>query len=395
MQILRVIREYGPISRVDIACRVELTRAAVTIITNEMIDQKVLKVVGEEPVSLEGELRKGRRKILLDINPSYKFVFGIYIDEKELSIGLTTLNHAVLDKTAIPFSKESTAQEAVEHITETIGEMLDVSCLERADILGVGIGVMPSMYDQMEGELDEEHMPHFPVLRRQLIARTGLEVYTNSALLQFATAGVHFRENHAKTENQVFLYWDNPHYRAIPLCDSEPFPDALRAVTFVERICVNPNGKAYPGYPDGSVRGELSQDRMQQRVGKLFKAGKTPTLFAEANGELDQVTFSMILTASRGDSALAPIVKDLLRMFCNLLYTLQLTYFAEYICLYNFGFTKDNMNLIREHATYFAGEQFANSILYSPIREDFHFLCGCSYVIQHGFYLKGGLENIT
>ena len=39
MQILRVIRESGPISRVDVASALEITRAAVTIITNEMIDE--------------------------------------------------------------------------------------------------------------------------------------------------------------------------------------------------------------------------------------------------------------------------------------------------------------------------------------------------------------------
>ena len=42
MQILRVIRETGPISRVDVASALEITRAAVTIITNEMIEEGVL-----------------------------------------------------------------------------------------------------------------------------------------------------------------------------------------------------------------------------------------------------------------------------------------------------------------------------------------------------------------
>ena len=68
MQILKVVREQGPISRVDISAILGITRAAVTIITNEMIDQHILEEVGEEPVNPSGEVRKGRRKILLDIN---------------------------------------------------------------------------------------------------------------------------------------------------------------------------------------------------------------------------------------------------------------------------------------------------------------------------------------
>ena len=67
MQILRVIRENGPISRVDISAMLHITRAAVTIITNEMIAQSILEEVGEEPQDPSNEIRKGRRKILLDI----------------------------------------------------------------------------------------------------------------------------------------------------------------------------------------------------------------------------------------------------------------------------------------------------------------------------------------
>ena len=58
MQILKVVREQGPISRVDISAILGITRAAVTIITNEMIDQHILEEVGEEPVNPSGEVRK-------------------------------------------------------------------------------------------------------------------------------------------------------------------------------------------------------------------------------------------------------------------------------------------------------------------------------------------------
>ena len=52
MQILRIIREYGPISRVDVASALEITRAAVSIITYEMIEEGVLVEIGEEWVFL-------------------------------------------------------------------------------------------------------------------------------------------------------------------------------------------------------------------------------------------------------------------------------------------------------------------------------------------------------
>ena len=52
--------EQGPISRVDISAILGITRAAVTIITNEMIDQHILQEVGEEPVKPQRRSAKGQ-----------------------------------------------------------------------------------------------------------------------------------------------------------------------------------------------------------------------------------------------------------------------------------------------------------------------------------------------
>ena len=100
MQILRVIRELGPISRVDVASELKITRAAVTIITNEMIEEGVLVEIGEAPINTE-KLQKGRRKILIDINVNSRFALGATVDEREVSIGLTNLNSDILDKSSM------------------------------------------------------------------------------------------------------------------------------------------------------------------------------------------------------------------------------------------------------------------------------------------------------
>mgnify|MGYP000264686556 FL=1 len=114
MQILRVIRESGPISRVDIASSMKITRAAVTIITNEMINEGVLYEVGEAPVSLEN-LQKGRRKILIDINENFKFAFGASISDELICVGLTNLNGKIMDKTNTKITENMTAEDILEY----------------------------------------------------------------------------------------------------------------------------------------------------------------------------------------------------------------------------------------------------------------------------------------
>ena len=51
----------------------------------------------------------------------------------------------------------------------------------------------------------------------------------------------------------------------------------------------------------------------------------------------------------------------------------------------------EHLELIRKTAEEFAGEAFAQSILLCPIGDRYHFLSGCTYIIQAGFYQRGGL----
>ena len=60
MQILRLLRNVGPISRIDIAHTIHITKAAVTIITNEMIREGILIEIGEQapPAKSPEDVRK-------------------------------------------------------------------------------------------------------------------------------------------------------------------------------------------------------------------------------------------------------------------------------------------------------------------------------------------------
>lgn len=394
MQILRVVREQGPISRVDISAILQITRAAVTIITNEMIDQHILEEIGEEPIVPGMEIRKGRRKILLDINETFKFAFGVYIDEKEVSIGMTTLNSAALDKRTFPHDGNLTLDEVVDLMESTIHTMLVDSCLTTENVLAIGIGVMPSMYEAMQSEISPNGDIVFPTMKERLEARYEEEpvsIYTGNAILEFAMAGIHYRESHAKSENQVFVYLQDGHYCAIPLHGAAPMHEGTRPADFIEHLCVNPNGRALEGYPNGSACAELSVAAMQEQVQPVFSQEQTPKLYELVDGDITRLSLSVLLTAAESDEVLRPTTDALMMKFMALLHSLHCLYFAEHICLYGFGFTDAHLNAIRGYALQYAGVKFAETIMLSPIQERFHFLCGCTYAIQRGFYVRGGL----
>jgi len=112
MQVLKILKQRGPTSRIDIASTLELTRAAVTIITNEMIEQGIIAEIGE--VKNESEKApRGRKKILIDINHNYRFVVGVTIELDIVSVGLSTLAGSVLDKRNLTLGNDSEHQEII------------------------------------------------------------------------------------------------------------------------------------------------------------------------------------------------------------------------------------------------------------------------------------------
>ena len=388
MQILKVVREQGPISRVDISAILGITRAAVTIITNEMIDQHILQEVGEEPVNPNAEVRKGRRKILLDINETYKFAIGIYVDEKEISIGLTTLNAAALDKRSITHKADMTPEALAELLGTTLEKMLQNSCLTYENLLGIGVGIMPSAFEMMGGSTTDTGCPAFPVLQKALLVKlVGIRAPDACDIPRILDYG----DLHAKAENQVFLYWDSGSYRAIPVSGNAPILPAGSDDAFVEHICVNPAGARLEGYPKGSVRAELSAAAVAEKIRPFFSEEQTPTLYAALEGDLSRLTPASLLAAAETDTALQPVADETIKQFCVMLHTLYCLYFAEHINLYGFGFTPEHLEQIRKAAAEFAGKDFAQAIILCPIGERYHFLSGCTYLIQTGFYQRGGL----
>ena len=390
MQILRVIRENGPISRVDISAMLHITRAAVTIITNEMIAQSILEEVGEEPQDPSNEIRKGRRKILLDINPTYRFALGVYIDEASISIGLTTLNAQALDKRSLTLEPDASSSDITEQIAITVRKMLQNSCLHVEDIVGIGIGVMPSMWNRVHAVVKAGNLD-FSELEQAVEQACNLPVYIGNAISLFAMASINYAEHYGQPVNQVFLH-AGPVFHIAVIQNNQLVNGFQRYTHVVERFCVHPNGKPLDGYPNGSVKAELSKQSMVEDVATIYGKDETPALYALTEGDMEAVSLPLLLTAwDQGDLALESLVKHYLDMLCCLLINVLQAYFAQKVYLHNFGFNERHLEQIRQHMASIAGEAEADRIALSAIEERYHFMCGCCYAIQRGFFMKGGM----
>ncbi len=99
--ILDMIRR-DPISRADIAQRIELTRASVTIITEELIGEGLIY-----EVELVHNNNKGRNPILLTLNPDGVRFGGIKLDNDRIEVGIVNIAGGTLSQTILPWNGAS------------------------------------------------------------------------------------------------------------------------------------------------------------------------------------------------------------------------------------------------------------------------------------------------
>ncbi len=390
MQILRVIREAGPISRVDVASALEITRAAVTIITNEMIEEGVLMEIGEAPVNTE-KLQKGRRKILIDINVNSRFALGATVDEKEVSVGLTNLNSDVLDKASMVIDERTTSKDIINYIIKTSNEMVENSCLTKDKVLGLGVGVVPSMWGKLkifykDGVLD------FTSFIDKLSGGLDFDIHCGNAIGLMALASNDYRIQNGYQTNTAFIHNGNQVNLAI-INKNELSSDYYSYTSMIEKYIVCPDGKQYEGYPNGSVKAELSRTAMLNAVYEIFSKDKTPVLYELTDGDRNNISMDNVFMAlMRGEEPVKSLVDGIIAKYTVLLNNLAISHFAKKIVLHNFKLNEKQFDYVKREMIRLVSEDIADRVVLSKLDGKNNFLGGCSLIIQDNFFIKGGMH---
>lgn len=136
--ILRLISGEGPISKKDIAARLSLTPAAVTQICGEFMETGLLL---ERGIGNEEVIRAGRKKILIDINPEYRFIYGINIDPEKTEIALCDLKGEAVGITTVKTLREVEPEAFLADIAAVCGQLRKETQISSERIAGAGVGI--------------------------------------------------------------------------------------------------------------------------------------------------------------------------------------------------------------------------------------------------------------
>ncbi len=394
MQVLKILKTRGPTSRIDIAGTLELTRAAVTIITNEMIEQGIIQEIGEYRHVSE-KAPRGRKKILIDINHHYKFVVGVSIEENLLSVGLSTLSGAVLDKRNVEITSDTKYERIEDFIASSVKEILSDNCLTEQNILGIGFGIFPTMYERLGIKMVDAE-PDYSTAFAKVREFTQLPLVFDNSVKGTAMANIDFQKTKdLNRHNIAFLHYGNTiHFVVTNL--NEPIVSYDNRTNFVDKMIINPNAETVCECGRrGCVENELTPMAVARKLKKVFSAQESPFLYEAARGNFDNVNADMLIAAyEKGEKSIVDIINDRFRLTAVLLNNLYFSTNPQKIVLHNFNFrTEAEFQMLKSAVTEIGGALVASKIELSIIEDKHRFLSGCALAIRELFFNKGGFDT--
>ena len=144
--ILDTIRRAGLISRVEISAVTGQSRAAVTNITARLLQEKV--IVEKETKTSSS---RGRRRVLLALNPTAAYVVGVKLSAFQVSFAVTNMQADVLSSLVMPVRIGKKSVEFVaDLIEEGIRHCVSEALINMKNISGIGIGI-PGLISSEQG----------------------------------------------------------------------------------------------------------------------------------------------------------------------------------------------------------------------------------------------------
>ncbi|HET7322012.1 MAG TPA: ROK family transcriptional regulator, partial [Longimicrobiaceae bacterium] len=195
--LLNLVREHQPISRAELARRMKITPATVSMLVSELLESGAL-VEGAT-----GQAARGRKPVMLHIRTHDRYVVAVDVRLSRTTIMLSDFSGRPLAMES--FSTQPEPEALVQELAERIPRMLTVNGVKEYE--GVGL-VVPGMVDRHAGLLlNSPQLGWRDVPLRQALtdALGGVRVMLENAPIACALAHLWLNPR-SREGNQNFVY---------------------------------------------------------------------------------------------------------------------------------------------------------------------------------------------
>ena len=144
--IYDIIRQIGPVARVDISKKYRKRPATVTRITNKLLKQNLICTCGKDLQA------RGRSPELLKVNPDAFYVLGVHVASKGFRGSIVSAGGEVVSYSTITLQHKHTRQGFLEGLRQAVKQFLDSAQKNEITISGIGLA-MPGEVNHQAGHL--------------------------------------------------------------------------------------------------------------------------------------------------------------------------------------------------------------------------------------------------
>jgi glucokinase-like ROK family protein len=134
--ILKIVMEMGPISRIDISRHLKISRPTTSAYIGELIKDGLVKEIGKGESTSSG----GKKAVLLQFNVRAGYIVGVMIGVKTIRIALTDLGSNIMEIIKVPTEEWLGPDAVVDKLVKNLKKIIRTSKVNKEEIIGIGVG---------------------------------------------------------------------------------------------------------------------------------------------------------------------------------------------------------------------------------------------------------------
>ncbi len=146
LSILRFIRDAGETTRFDVASHLHLSHTTVKTYVESLLADGLIEEAGTAPSM------GGRKPVIIRLVPDSRVSFGVNFAPGRIDLLVLNLKRDILVQKTLPFDVDSDFSAVLDHLAETIEQVIRDFRIDRDKILGLGM-TFPGLVDDEEDRL--------------------------------------------------------------------------------------------------------------------------------------------------------------------------------------------------------------------------------------------------
>lgn len=176
VRILRLIKENGPISRVQLQQMVGLSFPAVSMAISELLGEGLITQAGSVSSGV------GRKAELFEFNPRKGYVVGIDVGAKKIRIAAANLVGNIVHRAEIPTLAYEGGPRVMDRLVTLLQGVLESNRIAESELLAIGVGAPGISEEKTEVNLLFPFIPSWKgvPIRSTLEKRFGAPVFVEN-----------------------------------------------------------------------------------------------------------------------------------------------------------------------------------------------------------------------